>query len=926
VVQEEARPFQRLVANLKTQTLSPLQDSSGWKIFKELQESLETLSWENPSSMSHAPGQSRKPSGQRALTRLSSHVSFGLSNTTPLHIPLATFHALPLNLTKQDLQHKHLILKINGQNAPLQEFEQTKDVPSLNYRLNLFPDTDIRPSIPEKDLRYILRAECRLDETQCGTHEPTFRFFPILEKARDLPQSFKSQKRKAILRETFFRLLATQSSTEAHRVIKESLASSEFKMYIVKSEAKQLLTRFHTTFQEQDFRLAYDSKQWILFPHDKAQQAILYAIPFELFGHQIFRDISKHDEMTISHAVLQMRLPELHAALQTAGMTVFYHDKPILTSQWEFSFDAQRPPDIDWFEILPEIRCNGVVITDATWRDTLQHGSVMETEDGIRILDVNALEILRSLSTMYPADGPVKTKGTIIHVPTLQILDWMALRKRGVKVRLSEKDEALFQQLLNFEKIPQLKLPSNLKAKLRTYQRGGYHWLSFLYQHRFGACLADDMGLGKTLQAICLLAGIHEGLVTPSKPVSGPHLAVLPPSLLFNWEHEIKRFYPTLKIQWYNSADRSPTFNDCDIVLTTYGVVRRDIEILEKISFNVIIFDEAQAIKNIKAHSTGAARRLNGYFKLAMTGTPLENHLGEYYSLIDLSLPGLLGDYDEFKSQMKSHEPAMLEKLLQRTKPFVLRRTKSQILKELPPKIETDVYLDLTERQKALYQQTIASIRPTIEEAYRTKTAAQARVIALTAILKLRQVCLSPKLLNPTSTDASPKITCLLDRLYELMEEGHSALVFSQFTSFLDIVEQEFGSHSIPYARLDGSTPTKKRKLLVEEFQNSEKPTVFLLSLKAGGQGLNLTKASYVFHLDPWWNPAVENQASDRAHRIGQQQKVSIMRLLMHHTIEEKMMDLKKHKLALYEAVMEGSTQKGTGAGITKADFDFLLE
>ena len=686
IVQEGVRPFQRLVANLNTQTLSPLQDASGWNIFTNLQEALETQQWENPSNISHFPNQSQKPLGQRSFTRSSSHVTFGLNNTTPLLIPLETFTTLPLNITKHELKRGHLILKIDGQNAPLHEFEHAKDVPSLNYRLNIFPDSDVSPTTTdtEKDQRYILRAECRLGKSQCGVHEPTFRFFPVLEKARDLPPSFKSQKRKTILRKTFFELLSTQTSTEAHRVLKESMTSGEFKLYIVKSEAKQLLTRFHTTFQEHDFRLAYDHNQWIIFPHDKAQQALLYAIPFEIFGHQIFRDIIKHDEMTISHAVLQMKLPELHEALHRAGMTLFYHDKPILTSQWEFSFDAQRPPDIDWFEILPEIRCNGIVLTDAEWRDTLQHGSVMETEEGIRILDVNALEILRSLSTMYPTVRPTQTKGKIIHVPTLQILDWVALRKRGVKVRLSEKDEALFQQLLNFEKIPQLKLPSALHAKLRAYQKGGYQWLSFLYQHRFGACLADDMGLGKTLQAICLLAGIHEGLVTPAKPVTGPHLAVLPPSLLFNWEHEIKRFYPSLKLQWYNSTDRSPIFSDCDIVLTTYGVVRRDIEILEKIPFNVIIFDEAQAIKNIKAHSTGAARRLNGYFKLAMTGTPLENHLGEYYSLIDLSLPGLLGDYDVFRSHMKSQDPAMLEKLLQRTKPFVLRRTKAQILKELP--------------------------------------------------------------------------------------------------------------------------------------------------------------------------------------------------------------------------------------------------
>ena len=235
------------------------------------------------------------------------------------------------------------------------------------------------------------------------------------------------------------------------------------------------------------------------------------------------------------------------------------------------------------------------------------------------------------------------------------------------------------------------------------------------------------------------------------------------------------------------------------------------------------------------------------------------------------------------------------------------------------------MYLDLTERQKSLYQHTIAQIRPAIDDAYRTKTQAQARIIALTAILKLRQICLSPKLLQPDTHDSSPKITFVIERLTELMEAGHSALVFSQFTSFLDLVETALVSHHIPHVRLDGSTPTAKRRTMVQRFQEGKDASVFLLSLKAGGQGLNLTKASYVFHLDPWWNPAVENQASDRTHRIGQTQKVSILRILMRHSVEEKMMALKKQKSALYEAVLEGTTHRGGSASITKEDFDFLL-
>jgi non-specific serine/threonine protein kinase len=309
-----------------------------------------------------------------------------------------------------------------------------------------------------------------------------------------------------------------------------------------------------------------------------------------------------------------------------------------------------------------------------------------------------------------------------------------------------------------------------------------------------------------------------------------------------------------------------------------------------------------------------------------MTGTPLENHIGEYYSLMDLCVPGLLGDYDNVRGKLKTPSPDVLHTIMQRTKPFVLRRTKAQILKELPPKMETDIYLELTDRQKTLYQHTVASIRSMIATAYRSKTSSQARIIALTAILKLRQICLSPRLIQKGSTDTSPKLVCVVERLQELMDEGHSALVFSQFTSYLDLVEQEFHAHHIPYVRLDGSTPTAKRKKIVQEFQDGKQPLVFLLSLKAGGQGLNLTKASYVFHLDPWWNPAVENQASDRAHRIGQTQKVSIMRLLMRHTIEEKMMELKQQKLELYHAVLEGAAHGGGGTSLTQKDFEFLLD
>ena len=352
--------------------------------------------------------------------------------------------------------------------------------------------------------------------------------------------------------------------------------------------------------------------------------------------------------------------------------------------------------------------------------------------------------------------------------------------------------------------------------------------------------------------------------------------------------------------------------------------MRRDIDRLKDIPFSVIVFDEVQAVKNILADTTGAVRRLKGRFKLALTGTPVENHVGEYYSIMDLVLPGLLGDYKTFQQQAKHEATTFLPTVVERTKPFLLRRTKERILKELPPRIEQDVYLPLTEKQKKFYNRTVEEVRSVIDKAYGTKAGAQARIIALTAIMKLRQICLTPELLVPGHREESPKIDFLRQKLEELSSESHSALVFSQFTSFLDIVENEIDLNGTRVYRLDGKTPVAQRKTIVEAFQGSEGPAVFLLSLKAGGQGLNLTKASYVFHLDPWWNPAVENQASDRAHRIGQRNTVIITRLLMSHTVEEKMMQQKKKKLALYRALLESSEKGGTTA-ITREDFNFLL-
>lgn len=440
----------------------------------------------------------------------------------------------------------------------------------------------------------------------------------------------------------------------------------------------------------------------------------------------------------------------------------------------------------------------------------------------------------------------------------------------------------------------------------------------------FGACLADDMGLGKTVQTITFLAGLTEGIIPSAQTERLAHLIVVPPSLLFNWESEITRFYPSFRVVTYTGQRRIADFAEADIVLTSYGILQRDADILASIPFHVAVFDEAQQVKNIQAATTGAARRITARFKLALTGTPMENHLGEYYAIMDLCLPGLLGSYEEFRSRIDIRGFGGIDTLVRRTRPFILRRSKQMIADELPPRVETDLYLEMTPKQRALYQKTVEEVKGKVDEAFRSKAPGQARMIALTAILRLRQICLCPTLIGSGSKAESPKLECLAEHLLELREEGHSVLVFSQFTSYLDIIETGLAHHHLPYLRLDGSTPVGKRKELVTRFQQSEDPLVFLISPKAGGKGLNLTRAIYVYHLDPWWNPAVENQASDRAHRIGQTEKVTVTRLLMRHTVEEKMMALKERKLKLYKALLEDAAGAG-GAGLSKEDFDFLL-
>ena len=474
-----------------------------------------------------------------------------------------------------------------------------------------------------------------------------------------------------------------------------------------------------------------------------------------------------------------------------------------------------------------------------------------------------------------------------------------------------DSDAAWAKQIQRFREAQSLdpEIPSTLQADLRDYQVEGYKWATRLAEWGTGACLADDMGLGKTLQALS---------VALSRAPSGPTLVVAPTSVCPNWIDEAHRFAPTLKCLLFGPGNRQQMLEAAgpfDVVVCSYGLLHQEVDNLAEVHWSMIVLDEAQAIKNRETMRSRAAMRLAGDFRMITTGTPIENHLGELHNLFSFINPGLLGTTDSFTKSFAGpiHQAgsqsanARLKRLIQ---PFILRRTKSAVLDELPSRTEITLRIEMSREERALYeamrQRAIEKLE--MEPDGVAKTPKHLRVLA--EITRLRRACCHPSLVMPDSKIEGSKLETFLETVEELMENRHKALVFSQFVSHLEIVRRELDQRGIEYRYLDGSTPSKKRKQEVDAFQ-AGKGSLFLISLRAGGQGLNLTAADYVVHLDPWWNPAVEDQASDRAHRIGQTRPVTIYRLVMKDSIEEKIVDLHRSKRDLADNLLAGTDVSG---------------
>ena len=468
--------------------------------------------------------------------------------------------------------------------------------------------------------------------------------------------------------------------------------------------------------------------------------------------------------------------------------------------------------------------------------------------------------------------------------------------------------------------------PKSFKAKLRPYQAEGLAWLDFLRESGFGGVLADDMGLGKTVQALAFLAREKaEGRLDK------PALIIAPTSVLPNWQAETERFAPKLSVLALRGLERRHLFAGIpkhDLVLTTYPLLMRDHEVLLAQEFHIAILDEAQAIKNPKASVSSFAHRINARHRLALTGTPLENNLGEVWSLFEFLAPGLLGDEGTFRrtfrTPIEKHGCQTSQAFLsRRLKPFMLRRTKEAVATELPPKTEIIERVRLEGGQRDLYETVRSLMHAKVRDEISKKGLAKSHIIFLDALLKLRQICCDPRLLKMTQArkvKSSAKLERLMEMIPELVGEGRRILLFSQFTSMLELIEDELGKLKIPFVKLTGDTTD--RAAPVREFQTGKVP-LFLLSLKAGGTGLNLTAADTVIHYDPWWNPAVENQATDRAHRIGQDKPVFVYKLIVEEGIEEAIELLKARKAALAAALFDGNGK--AGFNLTETDISALF-
>ncbi len=601
---------------------------------------------------------------------------------------------------------------------------------------------------------------------------------------------------------------------------------------------------------------------------------------------------------------LQVPLRELTGILRAlfdSGWEILSDDKPF-RQPGEVTFRVES--GIDWFDLTGNVEYGSLQVSVPSLLSALARGDrTIQLSDGsIGFIPEEWKDRFGVLLSLAETDGE-----SALRFSSSQAALVDALLATQDNVNYDEQFVAWQKKLAEFNGVEPVTEPKSFQGELRDYQREGLGWLTFLEEFQFGGCLADDMGLGKTVQVLAFLSQRYE-----SKSKHDPSLIVVPKSLLFNWRREIERFTPHLKSLEYSGSERAELrdqFQKYDIILVTYATLRRDIVALKDQQFDCVILDEAQAIKNPGSQVAKATRLLRGKQRLALSGTPIENHLGDMWSIFEFLNPGLLGRSSVFKSLSNETDTNRLTAAVAGgLKPFVLRRTKEKVAKDLPERVEETLYCEFSEAEQKTYNELRDYYRQSIFSSVEEKGLGKTKMHVLEALLRLRQAACHPGLLDQSRTgESSAKMDVLIEHLKELKEEGHKTLVFSQFTSLLAIVKEHLEKNNLPYVYLDGST--KDRDAVVQSFQDDKEIPIFLISLKAGGLGLNLTAAGYVFLLDPWWNPAVEAQAIDRAHRLGQTKNVFAYRLIARGTIEEKIAELQTNKRKLADAILSENSR-----------------
>ncbi|MGZ3709341.1 MAG: DEAD/DEAH box helicase, partial [Bdellovibrionota bacterium] len=584
-------------------------------------------------------------------------------------------------------------------------------------------------------------------------------------------------------------------------------------------------------------------------------------------------------------------LSDLHRAaneLCRAGWNIYFENQNLKIAD---DFAVNVSSNTDWFDLKLEASFGDTTVDRSELLAALESNSpVVKLADGsLGMLPQEWLAKYASFTKL----GERNEDGTFRFTRS-QGLMLNAVVADGDHLRADSGFMSFRERVKQFDGVQAAKAPENFRGTLRNYQEEGLTWLKFLEEFETGGILADDMGLGKTIQILAFLLARAGKRKLPS-------LVVAPKSLTFNWLDEAQRFAPGLRVVRYSGAGRAEKMEelaDADLIVTTYGTLRSDIEKLREQEFDVAIVDEAQAIKNPKSQAAAACKRLRARHRLALTGTPVENSINDLLSILEFTNPGLLNLTQ--RKDVGQDTQAVLAKTL---RPFMLRRTKEKVLTELPDKSEQVLFCEMSADEKQFYTAIRDKYRQSLAEKIEKGGIGRAKIHVLEALLRLRQAACHSGLIDPTRKgEPSAKLQLLVNHIQEVTQEGHKALVFSQFTSLLSLVRTRLDEENITYEYLDGQTVDRKRP--VERFQSDPKCPVFLISLKAGGTGLNLTAADYVFILDPWWNPAVEAQAIGRAHRMGQSQKVFAYRMIARGTVEEKILELQKTKRELAESLI----------------------